>query len=39
MVYTHVLNVAIKGYAVPLDRLRKAVSNQSGGINRTDRSA
>jgi hypothetical protein len=35
-VYTHVLNVAVWGAAV-LDRLRKAVSNESGGISRTER--
>jgi len=39
MVYTHVLNRGARGVHSPLDRLRKAVSSESGGIIRTDRSA
>ena len=37
MVYTHVLNRGGRGVHSPLDRLRKAVSSESGGIFRTDR--
>ena len=39
MVYTHVLNRGGRGVHSPLDRLRKAVSSENGGIIRTDRSA
>ena len=39
MVYTHVLNRGGRGVHSPLDRLRKAVSRESGGIVPTDQSA
>ena len=39
MVYRHVLNRGGRGVHSPLDRLRKAVSSESGGIIPTDRSA
>ncbi len=39
MVYTHVLNRGGQGVHSPMDRLRKAVGNESGKIMRTDRSA
>jgi len=39
MVYTHAMNRGARGVHSPLDRLRKAVSSESGGIIRTDRSA
>ena len=35
MVYTHVLNRGGRGVRSPLDSLRKAVSSESGGINRS----
>ena len=38
-VYTHALNMVVKGPRCPLDQLRKAVSNESGGIRRSDRSS
>ena len=39
MVYTHVLNRGGRGVHSPLDRLRKAASNERSGIIRADRSA
>ena len=39
MVYTHVLNRGGRGVHSPLDGLRKAISSESGGIIRNDRSA
>ena len=39
MIYTHVLNRGGRGVHSPLDRLRKPMSTEGGGIMRTDRSA
>ena len=39
MVCAHVLNRGGRGVHGPLDRVREAVSSESGGIIRTDRSA
>jgi len=39
MIYTHVLDRGGRGVHSPLDRLRKPMSTEGGGIMRTDRSA
>jgi integrase len=39
MIYTHVLNRGGRVVHSPLDRLRKPMSTEGGGIMRTDRSA
>ena len=39
MIYTRVLNRGGRGLHSPLDRLRKPMSTEGGGIMRTDRSA
>jgi len=39
MIYTHVLNRGGRGVHSPLDRLRKPMSTEGGGIMRTNRSA